>query len=100
MYEQCGGSLDAPDHSEPSKSWGATKRALAVYGAWTGLHYAAAKMYPQYCAPPGIEGFFMSTVLAASPQCIAMRWCINKGSSAMLSMWVVLGTWCASHLAL
>lgn len=86
--------------SPPRAVWKAAKRGLVVYGAWTGIHYAAAHLYPKHCAPGGLEGLIMSTFLSASPQCIAIRWCINKGSAAMISMWVVLGSWCASHLAI
>ena len=82
------------------RSWTATKRTALVYATWTALHQMAANMYPEHCAPATLQGFFMSTVLAPSPQCVAMRWCINKGSSAMVSMWVVLGTWFASHMVI
>ena len=82
------------------RSWTATKRTAIVYATWTALHQLAANMYADQCAPAGVQGFFMSTVLAPSPQCVAMRWCINKGSSAMISMWVVLGTWVASHMVM
>ena len=93
------GYVEDPPCRKPRAVWSAAKRGAFVYGAWTGIHYAAAHMYPRHCAPGGLEGLIMSTFLSASPQCIAMRWCINKGSSAMISMWVVLGSWCASHLA-
>jgi len=94
--QQCGYGTDKV--SIQKRSWTATKRTALVYATWTALHQLAANMYADHCAPASVQGFFMSTILAPSPQCVAMRWCINKGSSAMISMWVVLGTWVASHM--
>ncbi len=91
------GDEEYPPHKREG-GWGAAQRGALVYAAWTAIHHTAANLYPQYCAPPTLQGLLMSTVLAPSPQCVAMRWCINKGSSAIISTWVVLGTWLASHL--
>jgi hypothetical protein len=67
---------------------------------WIVIHYAAANLYPIFCAETGIVGFIKSIFLAQSPHCIAMRWVINTGGDVINRMWLSIAIWLTSKLVL
>ena len=75
-------------------------RATSIYILWILLHYAAAHLYAQWCAPVGWIGFISSPFLVASPQCKALRWVIYTGGNTIDFMWITLGLWIVSKLSL
>jgi hypothetical protein len=42
----------------------------------------------------------MSPFLTASPQCNALRWGIDQGALSINNMWLVIGAWFLSKLAI
>jgi len=71
-----------------------------LYILWMVLHFVSANLYVYYCAHMSLFGFLMSPVLASAPHCRAIRWVLNSGSHSIDAMWIVLGTWVCSKLAL
>ena len=64
-----------------------------IYLCWITLHFAAANLYPVYCAELSVWGLIKSAFVAPAPHCQAMRWVITNGGSVITQMWVVIGTW-------
>lgn len=64
-----------------------------IYLFWIIMHFAAANLYPIFCAELSIWGLIKSAFIVPSPHCQAMRWVITNGGSVINQMWVVLGTW-------
>lgn len=54
-------------------------------------HYAAAYAYTQYCVPWGMVGLMKSVILAATPQCVALRWTIYHAGQSIIHMWMAVG---------
>jgi hypothetical protein len=73
-------------------------RSTSIYILWILLHYTAAHLYANWCAPVGWIGFISSPFLVASPQCKALRWIIYNGGNAIDFMWISLGVWLVSKL--
>ena len=73
-------------------------RVMAIYIVWISIHYISAHMYSEICTPYTIRGFLLSPFINGSPYCKALRWCIDNGSEAIQTMWIVSGTYCASLL--
>jgi hypothetical protein len=71
-----------------------------LYILWMALHFVSANLYVYYCAHMSLFGFLMSPVLASAPHCRAIRWVLNSGAHSIDAMWIVLGTWVCSKLAL
>jgi len=71
-----------------------------LYILWMVLHFVSANLYVYYCAHTSLFGFLMSPVLASAPHCRAIRWVLNSGAQSIDAMWIVLGTWVCSKLAL
>lgn len=71
-----------------------------IYILWMVLHFVSANLYVYYCAHMSLFGFLMSPVLASAPHCRAIRWVLNSGAHSIDAMWIVLGTWVCSKLAL
>jgi len=71
-----------------------------IYILWMVLHFVSANLYVYYCAHMSLFGFLMSPVLASAPHCRAIRWVLNSGAQSIDAMWIVLGTWVCSKLAL
>jgi hypothetical protein len=71
-----------------------------LYILWMVLHFVSANFYVYYCAHMSLFGFLMSPVLASAPHCRAIRWVLNSGAQSIDAMWIVLGTWVCSKLAL
>jgi hypothetical protein len=71
-----------------------------IYILWMVLHFVSANLYVYYCAHMSLFGFLMSPVLASAPHCRAIRWVLNSGTHSIDAMWIVLGTWVCSKLAL
>jgi len=71
-----------------------------LYILWMILHFVSANLYVYYCAYMSLFGFLMSPVLASAPHCRAIRWVLNSGAQSIDAMWIVLGTWVCSKLAL
>jgi hypothetical protein len=78
----------------------AVNSVAGVYILWTVLHFVSANLYVYYCAHMSLFGFLMSPLLASAPHCRAIRWVLNSGTQSIDAMWIVLGTWICSKLAL
>jgi len=78
----------------------AVNSVAGLYILWMVLHFVSANLYVYYCAHMSLFGFFMSPVLASAPHCRAIRWVLNSGAQSIDAMWIVLGTWVCSKLAL
>jgi len=72
--------------------------AVKIYLLWALLHYLAAHYYVPFCSPYGIWGFIITPILAATPQCKALRWIITTGGNTMETMWVIFGVWACSQV--
>ena len=73
-------------------------KVSAIYLMWTIIHYSASNLYSKLCNPLTLIGFASSPFIITAPHCYAFRWCIKHGADALISMWVVLGTWIVSCL--
>jgi hypothetical protein len=40
----------------------------------------------------------MSPFMVTTPPCIALRWIIDSGATAITSMWAMLGAWCIQRI--
>jgi hypothetical protein len=78
----------------------AVNGVAGLYILWMILHFVSANLYVYYCAHMSLFGFLMSPVLASAPHCRAIRWVLNSGAQSIDAMWIVLGTWVCSKLAL
>jgi len=78
----------------------AVNGVAGLYILWMVLHFVSANLYVYYCAHMSLFGFLMSPVLASAPHCRAIRWVLNSGAQSIDAMWIVLGTWVCSKLAL
>jgi len=74
-------------------------KVSAIYLVWTIIHYSASNFYSKLCNPLTLIGFVSSPFIISAPHCYALRWCIKHGADALISMWIVLGTWLLSCLA-
>jgi len=74
--------------------------AAGLYLLWVVIHYVAVQLYVYYCVPLTFIGFIMSPLMAATPHCYTFRWCIINGANNIATMWVILGTWLASKVAI
>jgi hypothetical protein len=72
--------------------------AVKIYLLWALLHYFAGHYYVPFCSPYGIWGFIITPILAATPQCKALRWIITTGGNTMETMWVIFGVWACSQV--
>lgn len=73
-------------------------KICGIYVSWICIHFVAARLYARYCTPYSIIGFITAPFIVASPHCVGLRWCIVRGSDTIMTMWIVMGTWIASHL--
>ena len=64
-----------------------------IYLIWTFTHYTASHLYVKFCTPLSISGFILSPFTVATPHCSGLRWCINRGSETVSTMWITMGTW-------
>ncbi len=78
----------------------AVNSVAGLYILWTVLHFVSANLYVYYCAHMSLFGFLMSPLLASAPHCRAIRWVLNSGTQSIDAMWIVLGAWVCSKLAL
>jgi len=74
-------------------------KVCGIYLVWKILHFGASQLYTKFCTPLTLIGFISSPFLVTSPHCQAFKWCINNGSDALSSMWIVFGTWIISYLS-
>ena len=68
-----------------------------VYVIWSFIHFFSAHLYVAVCTPFSLMGFIAAPFIVASPHCYGLRWCIQEGSNALTSMWLVIGTWIVTH---
>ena len=73
-------------------------RIGGMYIIWCTLHYVSSQLYSYYCTPSSIIGFLIAPFIIATPQCTALRWCITHGADTIITMWILLGTWCSKKL--
>jgi hypothetical protein len=78
----------------------AVNSVAGLYILWIVLHFVSANLYVYYCANMSLFGFLMSPLLVSAPHCRAIRWVLNSGAQSIDGMWIVLGTWVCSKLAL
>jgi hypothetical protein len=69
-----------------------------IYVVWILMHHAAANLYATYCTPITFFGILAAPFIIATPHCVGLRWCINRGADTMIGMWIVLGTWCTKRI--
>ena len=74
--------------------------ASKIYLLWVLLHFTASQIYVPTCSPFSFWGFIITPILAATPQCKALRWVITTGGSTMETMWVILGVWLCSQISI
>jgi len=74
--------------------------ASKIYLLWVLLHFSASQVYVPICSPFSFWGFLITPILAATPQCKALRWIINTGGSTMETMWVIFGVWFCSQISI
>jgi len=74
------------------------KSVGTIYVAWMLMYYAAIQVHPMVCAPYTLKGFLMSPFMVATPPCIALRWIIDSGATAITSMWAMIGAWCIQRI--
>lgn len=67
---------------------------------WILIHFAAANLYPIFCAEYTILGFIKSIFVAQAPHCIAMRWVIYNGGDVINRMWISIAIWISGKLLL
>jgi hypothetical protein len=68
-------------------------KVVTIFTFWTTLHYFSAHIYVRACVPLTMSGFTWSPLIASTPHCVALRWCIQNGVSMINSTWLTLGTW-------
>jgi hypothetical protein len=71
---------------------------ILLYIGWIIAHYISAHLYTKICVPNTLMGMAMSPFMAASSQCIGLRWVINTGGNNICSMWTLLGMWVAEKV--
>lgn len=77
-----------------------TQTISGIYFIWICIHFITTHLYSQFCTPYSVQGFLMSPFLTASPQCNALRWGIDQGALSINNMWLVIGAWFLSKLAI
>jgi hypothetical protein len=73
-------------------------KAFKYYLFWIIIHYFASQLYVQYCSPPTLYGFILSSFLTQSPHCQGLRWIIYHGGGVINNMWFVFGTWVCANI--
>lgn len=73
-------------------------KVVLLYAFWIIIHYVCSHLYVHWCVPATIYGFIISPFLAPTPHCQAFRWVINQGGNIIVTMWIVIGTWCMQYL--
>jgi len=81
---------------ETIKNW--IFNIAGIFIIWIILHYAAANLYAKFCAELSILGFIKSFFVSEAPHCLALRWLIYNGGTAIHTMWVTIGLWCTNKL--
>ena len=69
-----------------------------IFVLWIVIHYAAANLYPVFCAETSVVGFIKSIFVAPAPHCVALRWVIYNGGNVINSMWSSIALWFTSKL--
>ena len=71
---------------------------VLLYAGWMAAHYIASHVYVKLCVPLTMYGALMSPFMAASAQCVGIRWVITTGGSNICTMWSLLGLWVAENV--
>jgi hypothetical protein len=69
-----------------------------IFALWIVIHYAAANLYPRFCAETSVFGFIKSIFVAQAPHCVGMRWLIYNGGNVINSMWVSVALWFSTKI--
>ena len=69
-----------------------------IFLLWSTVHYISAHAYVHFCVPLSLSGLTLSPLIATTPHCVALRWCIQNGVSMIDRMWLSLGTWLTGKL--
>jgi len=73
-------------------------RIAQIYIFWISIHYIAAQLYVNMCAPLTVVGFLASPFMAVTPQCQGLRWVVYMGGDVIQNMWVALGTFLCMYM--
>jgi len=76
------------------------KNTCCIYIFWIAVHYVTPHLYTYYCTPLTWTGFFLSPIMAVSPQCEAIRWAMLNSGDIIKSLWWMTGAWIASLILL
>lgn len=80
------------------KDW--LKNIAGIYIVWILIHYLSPHLYVYFCVPATAVGFLTSAIYAPAPHCRALRWAIYQGGEMIMTMWIIIGTWCVKRLML
>ena len=69
-----------------------------IFFLWSAAHYISAHAYVHLCVPLSLSGWTFSPLIATTPHCVALRWCIQNGVCMIDRMWLSLGTWLTGKL--
>lgn len=71
---------------------------VLLYAGWMIAHFIASHIYVKLCVPATVIGVLMSPFMAASAQCVGIRWVITTGGNNICTMWSLLGLWVAEKV--
>ena len=66
---------------------------IGMYMLWVTLHYIAAHLYKNHCAPSGFWGFLLSPLMASTPYCTGLVWILQNSVIKFMAIWTIIGSW-------
>jgi len=71
---------------------------VGMYMVWVTLHYIAAHLYKNHCAPSGFWGFLLSPLMASTPYCTGLVWILQNSAIKFMAIWTIVGSWISYNL--
>lgn len=71
---------------------------IGMYMLWVTLHYIAAHLYKNHCAPSGFWGFLLSPLMASTPYCTGLVWILQNSVIKFMAIWTIIGSWISYNL--
>lgn len=71
---------------------------IGMYMLWVILHYIAAHLYKNHCAPSGVWGFLLSPLMASTPYCTGLVWILQNSVIKFMAIWTIVGSWISYNL--
>ena len=71
---------------------------IGMYMVWVTLHYIAAHLYKNHCAPSGFWGFILSPIMASTPYCTGLVWILQNSVIKFMTIWTIIGSWISYNL--